>query len=278
MFKRPEEPELESSAQASTSGVKRKNKSIAVVKKARKCKGYYLLEELLEKRNYMKNTKTAQDYNGIKYFTKIEYNNLLSYDREVDGGFEFFQRIKEDIFSELRQKLKIHGLVRVFVNFSISNQKETIDESGEKSMNSIKDLFYIGLRSVEIYNSPESLEDFYKDLLDRVSEKRDKDRGESGLHYIKTHSITFGITPCSLLGAYGYIELPKKIVNKKACVNIDPKDSSDNKCFLYAVWYGLEDLKLRDEEEKAVLLANDDGAKSRIRKQFEDKRKILKKV
>ena len=69
----------------------------------------------------------------------------------------------------------------------------------------------------------------------------------AGLPYVKPfnlESLTVSIAKVNSLTGSSYIELPKWISNKKACINIK---NEDHLCFLYSVLCGIETPKIHPE-------------------------------
>lgn len=194
------------------------------------------------KDEFMENTSNSNQH-YVQKVRKAQHGKLteVKYISNNDqiGNIDFLDEIKSDIFTVIKQNIKEFGMVRVHVNVEAVFKKLHKEEDNEKEIQN--DVKFSGIEAMEISSSRESIEAFYEKMKRTLEEDQEISKNESGLTFIQYKTVQFGIAAVQLLtGGSKYIDLPEKLENRRACINVK---NVDDECFRYAVWVGVEHIK-----------------------------------
>lgn len=108
------------------------------------------------------------------------------------------------------------------------------DGSEENSEEIVSDVKYLNTKNITFFESSNPIQWFMENIFDKLLKKFSEfQESKSGWALTRILSLEVKINKCSLFSTSGtFVELPKEIKNKKACVNIKV---NDGKCFAWAV-------------------------------------------
>lgn len=138
----------------------------------------------------------------------------------------FLDSVSSLIILQIENQLKKHNNIKANIVFSGEFQKISGDND------EITDIKYITTANKTFgltTNLSKRLIDFKNIILNELSEFQDK---ESGWTLIKILSVKVNINKYEPFSGSSYIELPKTIQHKKACINIKNNDSA---CFAWSL-------------------------------------------
>src|SRR5436190_17233835 len=192
-------------------------------------------------------------YNCLKNKPISNENNINIYDKSSScGSFrEYALTNSNDKFIDIPEYLEIHRveIMRLIVDMlkdykNIKGQLNLHCEYERKLPNGeIQNTHqFYHLRSTEIFNIKDFIDDQFKKLINR--EQLNQPNRGSGWSLKRCKELSIRLNDNVLLNAGSYIELPKFIRTKKACINFANKD---NYCFIYSIRCAINKPKFHPE-------------------------------
>ena len=173
------------------------------------------------------NKKLSKNY-LYNYYLNSKSNNQ----REILENIIFLNNLENMIYSELIKK---------FIYENNKNTKTTIQGAiiiNFTFFKKTKDGFieierYFHSKSSEVLKSQNQIKEFSKKNVDLFFNRLVDDNGGSAGYFYKINEITLIFAKRRKTKAGTFIELPKKIKDKNACVNI--KNKNDNYCLIWCL-------------------------------------------
>lgn len=183
--------------------------------------------------NVHKNNAVASVFDNVQILRSAFRGRIASYrilavtEEEINSISTFFNSNRFKIKSLLDQSLKKHTCVKVNIElFSMfllfKNDTQEIKSFGTKN-------FTLHLN----YDFDSIFSGVISNLLKNIEEFQDRD---SGWTFLNNLHLEVNINKCQPLRGANFIDLPKFIKNKKACVNIQ---NNDEYCFLWCIMAAL---------------------------------------
>ena len=164
---------------------------------------------------------TPKEYKtAIKgYFKTFRVNGVDGMDEKT-----FMSSVKPRVIDLIKSK----GSIKVKLILTVRFTKEN-PATGNIDIN-----IYSFASKVEIVTEATDLSELYDQMTDKIFEliQNFNNKG-SGWQFERVEHLDININPFNPLSASSYIELPEKLADKKAIINV--KNENDNECFKWAV-------------------------------------------
>ena len=153
------------------------------------------------------------------YFKTFRVNGIDGMDEKT-----FMRSVKSRVIDLIKSK----GSIKVKLILTVRFTKEN-PTTGNIDIN-----VYSFASKMEIVTESTDLSDLYNTMSDKIFEliQNFNNRG-SGWQFDRVEHLDININPYNPLSASSYIELPGKLAEKKAIINV--KNENDNECFKWAV-------------------------------------------
>ena len=177
--------------------------------------------------------KNRHEIRNHKYLLELSFNNLIYFNviratnNPLFSVLEYNNKIEKlnDLFSPLLQTIVLlTAQISIHVSFEIDfvlRNKNDIEFIASKRTNKY------------IFNEEKQIDNIIYTILEKIETLvYESEYQESGLIFQSFSNFRLYINPYIITSGGTYIDLPKKIKESQACINIH---NNDNKCFLWCI-------------------------------------------
>lgn len=184
------------------------------------------LRSNLHKQN---NCSGTINIDGVRVLESAFRNRIVAY--RIDAATEparaclnsFLQSIRNNILKLINESLQKHTTIKV--NFELFSKFLMIADNREVTKS-------FGTKNIILYRNYD-FENLFEVVQNTLKNKMEEyETQDSGWSFLCNLCLEININKYQPLGGSSYIDLPKHIKNKKACLNIKNRDQC---CFLWAV-------------------------------------------
>ena len=186
--------------------------------------------------NFHRHVRTNEhDDNSVEIIDKAFKSRVIAYkiknSAQISSSEEFFINNRDKVIELIEKQLKEHTALKI--NFELFALYVKYDKSAEANQTDIKSF---NTKNIVVASSSDIdaiYQSFASDIIKKSEEFQKRD---SGWALQEVLYLELNINKYKPLRGSSYINLPKDIISKKACINIQNKD---NACFAWAVMSAL---------------------------------------